>query len=198
VAHLEKHLSRILQNLVTVAGILAVAGSLNAKGRHKTEPPPQDRIDVVSHIPIANGSVTRFITTNHYRRAYLYAEVNGGNSVELIDITDVNHPKLLADMSNSNGAANLVSAAGTAALVGTDEKTSTNATRPQTFRIMNYADAGHPVVVREFTNVSAIGRDDSRSLIFLANPEGVWVLQEKLAMDPAYVEEWEHMMLGNH
>ena len=40
-------------------------------------------------------------------------------------------------------------------------------------------------------------RDDKRGLMFLANAQGVWILQQQYAMDPEAVKEWEHMMLDN-
>jgi hypothetical protein len=39
-------------------------------------------------------------------------------------------------------------------------------------------------VAREFAGVTAVSRDDRRGLIFVANPEGIWILQQHLAEDP--------------
>ena len=38
--------------------------------------------------------------------------------------------------------------------------------------------------MREFTGVTAITRDEHRGLVFLADGSGIWILQQKLAMDP--------------
>ena len=62
---------------------------------------------------------------------------------------------------------------------------------------MSFADPQHPTVQQEFANVSAFARDENRGLIFLANPQGVWILHEKLAMDPSLEREWEHMALDS-
>ncbi len=43
----------------------------------------------------------------------------------------------------------------------------------------------------------AMATDDKRGLIFLANPQGVWILQQQYATDPQSEKEWEHMMLDN-
>jgi hypothetical protein len=69
--------------------------------------------------------------------------------------------------------------------------------RAQTFRIMSFADPAHPASKQEFLDVSAVLRDGNRGLIFLANPQGIWILQEKLALDPAFEKEWEHTALDN-
>lgn len=171
-------------------------GSLEARDRHKT-PPPQDRIEVVAHLPLSGESVTRFLMTQHYRREYLYAASGNGKAVALIDVTDPGKPSVLADVAPALAGGNVVMAVGTAALISDAGNGADAATKPQTFRIMSFADPAHPVVSQEFANVSAISRDDKRGLIFLANAQGLWILHEKLAMDPEFEKEWEHMMLDN-
>jgi hypothetical protein len=177
--------------------LLISIAALNGKDKHPKAQPdaPQDQIAVVAHLPLTGGAVTRFLTTEHYRRDYLYAEHESGKVLTLIDITKLNNPAVLADMTYPSGRAdNLVAATGNAALVAASTNTVAPAT-PQTFRIMSFTDPLHPTVKQEFTGVTAMARDDKRGLIFLANAEGVWILQEKYAMDPAYEKEWEHMML---
>lgn len=182
--------------ILSISAIISVAG-LNAKDKHPKGQPdaPQDQIAVVAHLPLTAGTVTRFLTTEHYRRDYLYAEHQSGKAVTLIDVTQIGHPALLADMTYPAGAGdNLVAVSGNAALVS-DSASNAASITPQTFRIMSFTDPLHPTIKQEFTGVTAMARDDRRGLIFLANSEGVWILQEKLAMDPAYEKEWEHMML---
>ncbi len=165
---------------------------------HGKNVPPQDGIDVIAHLPLASGPVTHFLETRHYRRNYLYAESKGGNTVTLIDVTDVSHPTVLSQTSPSSGTGSVVTAAGTAALVSESPAAPSEPANGQTFRIMSFADPQHPTVKQEFANVSAVSRDDSRGLIFLANPQGIWILETKLAMDPEFEREWEHMALDNH
>jgi hypothetical protein len=62
---------------------------------------------------------------------------------------------------------------------------------------MSFADPLHPSVKQEFQDVTAMATDDKRGLIFLANSQGVWILQQRYAMDPQFEKEWEHMMLDN-
>jgi len=150
----------------------------------------------VAHLVLDGDAVTRFHVTQHYRREYLYAETTGGKAVKLIDVTDARNPTILTDVAASPTGGNVVTAAGTAALISTGSSPAATVA-PQTFRIMSFADPAHPVVSQEFPNVSAIEHDDKRGLIFLANGQGLWVLHEKLAMDPEFAKEWEHMMLDN-
>jgi hypothetical protein len=175
----------------------SIPSALNAKG-HKKADSPQDGIEVVAHLPLSSGPITQFVETQHYRRNYLYVEASGGNTVTLIDVTDLSRPTVLSTVTPASGTSSVVTAAGTAALVSESPAPATTAANGQTFRIMSFADPQHPTVKQEFTNVSAVGRDDSRGAIFLANPQGVWILHEKLAMDPEFEREWEHMALDSH
>jgi hypothetical protein len=177
--------------LLISAALIILAGGMYAKPKH-TQEPPRDQIAVVAHLALPpGGSVTRFLQTQHYRRDYLYAEREAGNAVTLIDVTQAAKPSILADVAA--GKEHLVAVAGDAALVSSAPNLAPAA--PQTFRIMNFTDPLHPAVQQEFQGVTAICRDEKRGLIFLANANGIWVLQERLAMDPEFEKEWEHMAL---
>ena len=189
-----RHFPSILGCLILLSSVTPAA--LAAKTRHKA-PPRQDRIEVVSRLPLNGAAIARFLVTQHYRRDYLYAEASDGKTVTLIDVSDVSRPAILAEATPSLGGASVVTAAGTAVLMTDSGSSTPQAKTSQTFRIMSFADPAHPVVSREFPNVTAIGHDDERGLIFLADPQGIWILHETLAMDPAFEKEWEHMMLDN-
>jgi hypothetical protein len=153
----------------------------------KTPPPaPKDEIQVVGHIPLTAGPVRRFLSTQHYSSFYLYAEHDSGNTVTLIDVTRMNRPMVLADVAYPPGIGSdtLTVVVGTAALVS-DGQPAASAPVPQTVRIMDFSDPEAPKVAREFKGVTAMSRDDSRGLIFIANGEGIWILQQRLAEDPA-------------
>lgn len=191
---------RTLRFLVGSMAVLTLTVSVaSAKGKHPKapEPAPQDQIQVVGHLPMAGDSVTRLLTTEHYGHEYLYAEHVDGK-VTMINLSQPNHPALIAEMSYPAGVSgNVVAAVGNAALITTQSGVSGAAPAPGTFRIMSFADPLHPAVQQEFTEVTAMASDDKRGLIFLANADGLWILQQKLAIDPEFEKEWEHMMLDN-
>lgn len=183
---------------ILASALLFSVSVLEGKPRHAKNQADdlQDQIEVVAHLPLTGGMVSKFLTTQHYRREYLYAEHEPGKAVTLIDITKVDAPSVLADVSYpNNGTANLVAVTGNAVLATTADTGAGASATPQTFRIMSFADPLHPTVKQEFASVTAMSRDDKRGLIFLANSDGVWILQQRYAMDPEFVKEWEHMML---
>ncbi len=185
---------------VSILGLLVFSAAAQSKTK-KTKPAPkapQDEIAVVAHIPLLNGPVSRFLTTQHYSSTYLYAEHDSGRSITLIDVTKAAKPAVLADMAYAPGASgSLFAVSGTAALVSA-EQSSMQAAAPQTIRIMDFSDPLHPKVGREFTGVTAISRDERRGLIFLANNEGIWILLQSLAEDPEVEKAYAHHVIYDH
>ena len=194
---------RLLSNsLVLSVGLLALSTAVQAKNKKVKTPPkePQDEIEVVGHIPLTNGPVRRFVSTQHYSSYYLYVEYAASKSVTLIDVTKAARPAVLADVSypSSGGDTSLFTVAGTAALVTEEPGSAAPASAAQTIRIMDFSDPLHPKVAREFTGVTALSRDDRRGLIFVANSEGVWILHQSFAEDPEVEKAYAHHVLYDH
>ncbi|HEY4813918.1 MAG TPA: hypothetical protein VIH58_04530 [Chthoniobacterales bacterium] len=106
-------------------------------------------------------------------------------------MTNVARPTILADVpyASHGDSGTLLVATGTSALV-TDDRTA-SAPKPQTIRIMDFSDRANPKVIREFADITALSRDESRGLVFLANPDGIWILHQSFALDPRVEEEYE-------
>lgn len=165
----------------------AVASYGKDKHPKKQDDPSQDQITVVAHIPSTGGPVTRFIPTQHYGRSYVYAEHESGKSLTLIDVTNPSESAVLAEVAYPGGSAStsLLTATGTAALVTDTPAADTKSGPPQVIRIMNLSDPLHPTVAQEFKGVTATSRDAQPGVILLANADGIWILQQHFAVDPA-------------
>jgi hypothetical protein len=172
--------------------------SLPAMGQKKQKvkvPPkdPQDEIELVGHITLNSGPVTRFIPTQHYSSNYLYVEHAAGNVLTLLDVTKSSQPLVLATMPlPGGGAGSLLSVAGTAGLVADSRAAAEPAPPVQSIRIMDFSDVRNPNVVREFTGVTAIQRDERRGLVFIAASDGVWILHHSLASDPEVERAYDY------
>jgi hypothetical protein len=177
---------------------LVVLSSIQAKDKKKSAAlDPQDQIEVIGHIPSTGGPVRRFVPTQHYSSYYLYAEHETGN-LTLIDVTKASKPAVLADVASATATGTLFAVTGTTALVTEGQTASTSSAGPQTFRIMDFSDPQRPTVVREFAGVTAVGRDERRGLIYIANSDGVWILQQRLAEDPEVERAYEHHVIYDH
>jgi hypothetical protein len=184
------------------AALTLIVFAADAKEKKpKTAPKdPQDSIEVAGHIPLADGPVSRFLSTQHYSSYYLYAEHEGGRNLTLIDVTRAARPVVLAEVPYpaAGGSASLFAVAGTAALVTDATDGAAALPKGQTLRIMDFADPQHPKVAREFTGVTAMSRDERRGLIFIANGEGIWILHQTYAEDPKVQEEYAKHVTYDH
>ena len=179
--------------------LLAGAVALQAKDKNpkKQDDSSQDQITVVAHIPSTGGPVTRFIPTQHYGRSYVYAEHQSGKTLTLIDVTNPGKPKVLADVAypDSSASSSLLAATGTAALVTETPAVEAKPAPAQIIRIMNLADPLHPTVAQEFKGVTATSRDAQPGLILLANADGIWILQQHFALDPAVDKSYAYKVI---
>jgi hypothetical protein len=173
----------------------AVASYAKDKKPKKQDDSSQDQITVVAHIPSTGGPVTRFIPTQHYGRSYVYAEHQSGKTLTLIDVTNPGRPTVLADVAypGSSASSSLLNATGTAALVTDTPVVDVKPAPAQNIRIMNLADPLHPTVAQEFKGVTATSRDQP-GLILLANGDGIWILQQHFALDPAVEKSYAYFV----
>lgn len=164
---------------------IAISGASAKDKKAKAPEPPKDEIQVVGHVDLTGGAITSFQVTQHYSSSYLYAERGSGQPVMLLDVTRPDKPAVLGDMAYAtSGPQGLMLVAGTAALSASTPAVQAPAALAQTIRIMDFSDPKNPKAVREFTGVTAIARDGTRGLVFLADGSGIWILRQKLAMDP--------------
>lgn len=171
--------------LIAIVLLVAAFGNpLLARDKKKQAGPPRDQIMVEAHIAVPGGPITQFTATTHYNRSYVYAERGAGQPVTLLDVTNPAQPTILSQVSSSSGAAtgNLVAVAGTAALSTSAGASATPAT--QTLRLMDYSDPANPKITQTFDGVTA-AQHLPNGLIMLANADGVWILSQHLAPDPA-------------
>jgi hypothetical protein len=169
--------------ILIAAGICS--GVLEAKGKKTASGQPQDQITIEAHIDLATGPVTGFITTKHYNSTWVYAEHEPGKGATLLDVTRPAHPKVVSEIASGT----LLSVNGTTALAADGPSDSSPSAPPKTIRVMDFSDAAHPKVTRQFDGVTAV-QQIGRGLILLANPEGVWILSEHLTSDPQEDERY--------
>ncbi len=170
----------LFSSIMCCAALVIAAAPASAKNK-KPAPDPKDEIQVVGHIPLTGGPVKRFLETQHYSSFYLYAEHEAGGNVTLIDVTK-DRP------SGSVGGCRLRSRRRFGQSLGSGGDCGfshhcfrpSSAPTPQTIRIMDFSDPRNPKVAREFAGVTAMSRDDRRGLIFVANADGIWILQQRL------------------
>lgn len=63
---------------------------------------------------------------------------------------------------------------------------------------MSFADPEHLRIERQFDGVTAMLKDPSRGLVYLANAEGLWVFRMEPATDIELEEQCRQYILYNH
>jgi hypothetical protein len=187
-------------SLTFLAAVAVAAPGVVAKNKSiaADQSGTKDEIQVVGHIALSDGPVSRFFTTQHYSSYYLYAEREAGRGVELIDVTNSSKPAVIGDVAYGAGSSDsLAVVSGTAALV-TSAPATARTPVPATIRVMDFSEPRNLKVAREFDGVTAMSRDDRRGLIFLANAEGIWILKQHLAQDPEVEKAYANYVLYSH
>ncbi len=189
-AYFQFPMNPIKSRLIVLFVMAALPGHVifGKDKRHKSPAQPQDQIVVNAHIAVPQGVIAGFEFTRHYNRRYVYAQRTGEPPL-LIDITRLDAPKVLSTLAASGdaGSGNLLAVAGTA-VVASDAAPATDTPKARTIRIIDYSDTTHPKVTNEFKDVTAIANQGG--LILLANPDGIWILSQKLAEDPEEEAEY--------
>ena len=178
---------------IPTALLVLAAGSdpMSAKDKKKPASPPQDEITVEAHLANTGGPIVRFVATRHYSRSYVYAERGPDRPVTLLDITKPSQPVVVSQMDALSGTTGLVVVAGTAAISTTAPIPAAAST--QTIRLMDFSNPAQPKVTRQFDGVTTV--EKVGNLILLANPEGIWVLSQHLAEDPAVEAAYAHQVV---
>jgi hypothetical protein len=174
---------------LTMFGAL-LAGAALLSGANKPDSITQhDRIEVIGHFPLASGPIVQLTAGYHWRRNYLYVDHGPAKPITILDVTEAANPKVTGELDipkpEANG--NLTAVVGTAALVASPASTPTT----QTVTIMSFADPEHPKVERQFEGVTALLKDPSRGLVYLADAEGLWVLHLEPADDVELQEQYQ-------
>jgi hypothetical protein len=128
-------------------------------------------------------------TTEDQTRPLVEVTDSTTQTLNLVDLSDPNHPKVVQRIQKPTQMedARLQVEVGDTALF--DSQKPAAQSDPRTITIVNFADPKDPKTVRRFADVTSVLADHERGLIYLANPEGLWVLQPHSTADGAAQEK---------
>jgi hypothetical protein len=177
----------------------SMVGNAYADPANSTSPPNKaragsaDSIDVVGHLAFEGAVISNIRTTEDQKRQLLEVTDKPNQTVNTVDVSNPGHPQVVqrmrkpAELQNSR----LEVAVGDAALFAETQDTTP---KPRSISIVSFADRAGSKTVRRFENVTALWADRGRGFIYLANPEGLWILQphsvvDRTALQKQY-DEW--------
>jgi hypothetical protein len=138
---------------------------------------------VIAHLVLKDAPGSEMLLQNKGDKQYLYVQKASKQGFTVIDVTKPVLPSLVNHTAQSGDAT-----AGKLEIVGPDvglaevpDKNATGVIRnsdspTKTVRILDLSDPAHPKVLQTFTGVTSILQDPNRGLIYLANNDGLWIL----------------------
>jgi hypothetical protein len=160
------------------AMVIAAAPRISANNK-PTEVPAK----VIAHLVLKEAPGNEMLLQSKGDKQYLYVQKASKQGFTVIDVTK---PVLPALVNQSDKSAE--TASGKLEIVGPDvglaevpDKNSKGVIRnsdspTETVKILDLSDPAHPKVLQTFTGVTSILQDPSRGLIYLANNDGLWIL----------------------
>jgi hypothetical protein len=159
--------------LLTMVGLLSPAASATDKyGQSEF---------VLSHVPITGPAVRQMFLTSRNGKHYLYIDQGEDPGVTVVDVTNPKNPTVVQKNiawpgNTANGQLEILGANGDVAMSQVRE----NQQPPLQLRDINILDLtnpSHPRVLETFKAVTAVLPDNGRNLIYIANNEGISLVQ---------------------
>jgi len=169
---------------------------LQAKDPHKADTSKSP--EVLAHVPLNSATTLQMFTRRDNKgRLYLYALGQAGQAVSVVDITDAARPSIVSQVPYSGpaGYGNVQTLGMNTALVEMPDQVAapTNATPAKSLALLDISNPAAPHITLRFAGVTAVSRDDSRSLLFIANNEGLWIVRHYEPPDIG-VTAWENFV----
>ena len=176
----------------------AYAGNREKKDK-KQQPPKVVGIYLVGHLPLAETTVSYISAASDSHRQLLQLTDEAQRTLTVVDVTVPEQPKLVeqaqlpADLANSA----LQTRIGDTALFAATDSPSSDHRDSRSITLVDFANPSNPKTVQKFESVTAVWMDSDRELIYLANSDGLWILQVYSAADKRAEEQFDEMLRGS-
>ena len=175
--------------MIFSAAVVVVSALSMAANTKPTEVPAK----VIAHLALQEAPGSEMLLQSKGDKHFLYLQKASKQGFTVVDVTKPELPSLVKRSAPSDDAT-----AGKLEMVSPDvglaevpDKYSKGVIRntdnpTETVKILDLSDPAHPKVLQTFTRVTSILQDPSRGLIYLANNEGLWILNHsKPGLTPA-------------
>jgi hypothetical protein len=172
--------------MVAVLSCTAPVGAVFAKPA-KAVKAPEPGIAVVAHVALQGGAADQlFAREGPKNQILLYVVQDAGRSISVVDITAPARASLVKRLDTEPQAlGGHVVTIGTNTLAVESDIPRVPDAPPavRTVRFFDLSDPATPRVALQFERVSTYILDASRSLIYLVNSEGLWIIRHVEPMD---------------
>jgi hypothetical protein len=183
---------KTISKIRTVTSVVLLVGALLATpgaGASDTDfSPSYLQAKVIAHLSLSGG-IRQMFLQQEGRRQFLYVQQPSRQGVTVIDITKPERPKVV----NRVPLENLTMVSFGLAIFETPDNSAPvgaslgagNAENPRensvlgSVTVLDVSDPAHPRTVQTFDGVTSILEDSARSLFYVANGDGVWIVSHQ-------------------
>jgi len=175
--------SRTLRGQFLLLWLLLTLGATALASEQPASKPTDVPATVIAHLPLPQATGSQMLLQRENTKQYLYVQQAAKQGFMVVDVTKPEKPSLLKRTAESNQATsgNMEMVSADVAIAEAPEKTPTTLTSSshptETVRVLDLSDPHNPKTLETFTKVTSMLPDGSRSLIYLTNNEGLWILR---------------------
>jgi hypothetical protein len=146
---------------IAAIGVAAVGSAVQA------QPNSDKPANVVAHVQLSGGPVTRMLLVKKEGKEYLLVGLNSTAGVAVFDVSDPGQPRTIDTTSGAGRApsAEVKVVADTLTLFGSSDAGT--------------ASSANSKEMRSFSGVTASMKDKVRGLIYVTNSDGLWIVKTK-------------------
>lgn len=184
---------------VSAAGLCAIAAGVvpAAQAGNSSTKSAGQVVEVVAKLELSGSPVTNMVLVEKGRKQYLYIGRDAAAGLCIVDVTNARKARLVGRAASAVSPAteSKVSFDDTQAmiLIAPDRPAAPQNAGPATHAvaILDVRDPSNPAVVRAFQGVTSIATDNVRGLLYVADGDGLWILEAKdnPPAKPALAEE---------
>src|ERR1700733_3066062 len=175
----------IVQNqAAAVAALLAffMVISPGASAKHRAAKPAQQPAFVIAHLARPGAAVRQLELQQRGNKQYLYVVQASKQGFAVVDVTKQDQPKVIRNEAWPNQAST-----GKLQLVSTrlglaeasDTATPETVSSTETLKVLDLSDPANPRTILTFSGVTSTLADAARSLVYITNSEGLWILKHQ-------------------
>jgi hypothetical protein len=193
---------QVCRKLALALSMVLAALSPSATAKDKPTQ-PAEQVAVVAHLPLPGAPVRQMFVQQEGTKQYLYVQQASKEGFTIIDVTKPARPGIIKreafPTTASTGRLQMVGSG--IALAEVPDKTASAGARhelapakapgtasgsqpTESLRVLDLSDPANPKTLQTFDGVTSVLADDSRRLIYIANGDGLWILNHKHEKPP--------------
>lgn len=180
-----------------IAPVLLVCFAITTSAGAKDKPAESEqRVNVIAHLSLPGPPVSQMFVQQEGTKQYLYVRQPSEQGFTIVDVSRPSKPNVVKRDAwpNTASSGKLEMVGSGIALAETPESSGAGVARhelvpakvqpaaadarpAQSVRVLDLSDPKNPRTLQTFDGVTSILADDGRSLIYIANGEGLWILK---------------------